>query len=65
MRFAVIDDQVNYHRQRRWLDILALKGALLGLVVILCYVALAHRSYRFSLAILRTCGSGLHSNQWY
>jgi hypothetical protein len=34
-------DRVNYHRQRRWLDILALEGALLGLVVILYFGALA------------------------
>ena len=34
---------VNYHRQRRWLDILALEGALLGLVVILYFGAFANR----------------------
>jgi hypothetical protein len=38
---------VNYHPQRGWLDILALKGALLDLVVILCLGAFAHRFYRF------------------
>ena len=38
-----IIQQVNYHRQRRWLDILALEGALLGLVVILYFGAFANR----------------------
>ena len=35
--------EVNYHRQRRWLDILALKGVLLGLVIILYFGAFANR----------------------
>jgi hypothetical protein len=39
--------EVNYHRQRRWLDILALEGALLGLVVILYFGAFANRSIVF------------------
>ena len=38
---------VNYHRQRRWLDILALEGALLGLVAILDFGAFTNRSTVF------------------
>ena len=43
MVFIVFSSKVNYHRQRRWLDILALEGALLGLVVIFYFGAFANR----------------------
>lgn len=46
---------VNLHHQIRWLDMLALKGAPLGMGVILCFVAFVYCSYRSILAILHTC----------
>ncbi len=37
---------INFHNQRRWLDILALEGALLDLVVILYFGAFRQSFYR-------------------
>src|SRR4030042_7162044 len=49
----VICDQVNYHRQRRWLEILVLKGTILFIVLTRTNLCAALRSaYPFSPGVL-------------